>query len=294
MEKHTLLATRGITLEMHDPIRKIRAEGGNETAAHAFHSLFLWQKDMELSICLQEDAFAVHCGYWGENSWFFPCGKKEAAVRLAGEILEADPMADFRYLREADTALLQEYWPGRFRIEAAEDASEYLYDREAYLTMPGKSYEDIRWSINHLKKNHGLKTEILEDGNMDTAREVLDRWIPYAKSSYFSEDLQTAELMMENLKELEMMGVIVFLDGEPAALAAGFPVSEHSYDVAFSKSLARERGLQFYVRRELIARLPEQYTVINGEEDLGIPGLRQSKQLENPVGRIEMFRAYAK
>ena len=50
--------------------------------------------------------------------------------------------------------------------------------------------------------------------------------------------------------------------------------------------------MQFYVRRELIAVLPEQYTVINGEEDLGIPGLRRSKLLENPIGRIEMFSAY--
>ena len=278
---------------MREPVQAIRQACGNESAAQSFHSLFLWQQDMKLSICLRENVFAVRCEYWGQNSWFFPCGEIEAVDRMIRAILESEPHAGFLYLRNEDAAFLRERFPGRFRIETAEDASEYLYDRTSYVTMPGKAYEDTRWSINHLKKHHNLRTEGLSAENLCTAREMLSRWQPYSKSSYFAEDLATADLMLSNFPELGMDGVIVFMDGEPAALAAGFPVSGHGYDIAFSKALVRERGLQFYIRRELISRLPEQYTVINGEEDLGIPDLRQSKLLEKPVGRIEMFRAYA-
>lgn len=282
-----------ITLKMREPVQAIRQSCGNESAAQSFHSLFLWQRDMKLSICLREKVFAVRCEYWEQNSWFFPCGEKEAVDGMIRELLESEPRVSFLYLREEDAVLLRQRFPGRFRIETVPDASEYLYDRAAYVTMPGKEYEDTRWSINHLRKRHDLRTEVLSTENLPTAREMLARWHSVSKSTYFAEDMATADLMLSNFPELGMDGVIVLMDGEPMALAAGFPVSGHSYDIAFSKALVRERGLQFYVRRELISRLPGQYTVINGEEDLGIPDLRQSKLQERPVGRIEMFRAYA-
>jgi hypothetical protein len=158
--------------------------------------------------------------------------------------------------------------------------------------MPGRKYEDIRWSINHLKKQHDLRTEALAAENLEAAGQMLARWEPRSESEYFSADHKTSVLMLENYSVLDMSGVIVYVDGEAAAMASGFPLSGSSYDIAFSKAPERERGLQFYVRRELISSLPEQYRIINGEEDLGIPGLRQSKLLENPIGRIEMFSAY--
>ena len=287
------METQKITVALRDPMQAIRQACGHETASHSFASLFLWQQDMDLSVCLRERAFAVRCGHWGDDCWFFPCGERDAVLDLVEDILDSSPKARFLYLRQGDADLLTQHFPGRFRLESAEDASEYLYDRREYMTLPGSRHQHIRWCLNHLKHHCELRTELLSDVNMDVARDMLDRWEPCSETDYFANDHATAKMMLGNMADLDMTGVIVYVDGEAAALAAGFPLSDRVYDIAFSKALERERGLQFYVRRALIERLPERYEFINGEEDLGIPGLRQSKLQENPIGRIEMFCAYA-
>ena len=83
--------------------------------------------------------------------------------------------------------------------------------------------------------------------------------------------------MLDNMTALEMSGVVVYMDGRAASVAMGFPLSERSFDFAFSKAPERETGLLHYARRALVSALPDRYTIINGEEDLGIPGLRRAK-----------------
>ena len=129
--------------------------------------------------------------------------------------------------------------------------------------------------------------------NINTVSALLAAWKPHSAGENYSPDHATATLMLDNFEALEMRGIAVHLDGHIAAIAAGFPLSDHSFDIAFSKASDRETGLLHYARRELVKTLPDHYTVINGEEDLGIPGLRRAKQLERPMGQIEMFEAYA-
>ena len=50
---------RPVQLEDRSAVEAIRARAGHQISAHAFTSLFLWQKVMGLSICLREDAFFV-------------------------------------------------------------------------------------------------------------------------------------------------------------------------------------------------------------------------------------------
>ena len=248
---------------------------------------------MELSVCLRERAFAVSCGYRGNDAWFFPCGEQAEVLYFVQDIMDRFPHARLLYLRQEDAVLLREHFPGRFRMEPSESASEYLYDRTEYVTLPGRKYESIRWSINRLKSHHELRTEPLSSDNLGAVRSILAAWKPRTMSESYSPDLTTAALMLDNLTALEMSGVIVTMDGRAAAVAMGFPLSGRSFDIAFSKAPERAIGLLHYTRRALVSTLPDRYTIINGEEDLGIPGLRRAKQLEHPMGQIEMMEAYA-
>lgn len=274
-------------------MESVRKVCGHESASHAFASLFLWQRDMGLSVCLRENAFAVRCGHRGEGAWFFPCGEETEAVRFVRDILDVCPHARFLYLRRADAELLEKHFPGRFSIERADGASEYLFDRDEYVDLPGEKNRSIRWSINRLINHHDLRTELIDPSVTEDVRAVLSAWKPSNADQNYSYDHSTASLLLENYSALDVTGVIVYMDGSPAAAAIGFPLSERSFDIAFSKAPVRATGLLHYSRRQLVHMLPDRYTVINGEEDLGLPGLRKAKTLEHPVGMIDMFEAYA-
>ena len=59
------IRTMPLTLSMKDTIEGIRYENGHITASHAFASLFMWQKEMGLSVYLEENLFAVKCRMQG-------------------------------------------------------------------------------------------------------------------------------------------------------------------------------------------------------------------------------------
>ena len=47
-----------ITWEKREPIQRLRRQYGHQAASHAFQSLYLWEKDMGLSVELETDIFA--------------------------------------------------------------------------------------------------------------------------------------------------------------------------------------------------------------------------------------------
>ena len=289
-----MMTLQPITLDLMEAVNTIRVSCGHETASHSFPSLFLWQRDLSLSVCLRENAFSVRSGFRAGENWFFPCGPAEAALELVQEIVREYPDVRFLYLRDEDKTLLQSVMPGFFRFEETGDASEYLFDRDLYMRMPGKAYEDIRWSINRLKRGHILESTPLCRETATVALEILNHWNNRHESCFFPPDRNTNSLLMQHFEALGLDGILVSVDGQPTSLAAGFPLSGRSYDIAFSKMLSPVRGLQYFTRRELIRKLPARFTIINGEEDLGLPGLRESKLQERPVGKIRMYNAYVR
>lgn len=284
-----MLKTDEITLEKKEQIDRIRRKNGHDSASHSFDSLFLWQRDMDLSLCLREHAFAVRCAQAGDNAWFFPCGSPDEIALFVQDILAEGHSAQFLYARDEDVELLEHRFPGMFHASETPESSEYLYDRAKYVSMSGKDFANIRWSVNRLKSHHKLAVEPLNASNMDEARGVFARWVPRVGNTSYSTDHETAPLLLEHIPNLDIDGIIVYMDDQPEAVVAGFPLSERSYDLAFAKAVDRENGLLHFARRSFVSTLPEQYTIINGEEDLGIPGLRNAKLLERPIGQIKMY-----
>ena len=90
---------RPVQLEDRSAVEAIRARAGHQISAHAFTSLFLWQKVMGLSICLREDAFFVRFEQRGENAWFYPCGSEEEQVRFLQWGLKT-PDFSLHYMRQ--------------------------------------------------------------------------------------------------------------------------------------------------------------------------------------------------
>ena len=284
--------THPISIDFKPKIEEIRRRYDHCSASHSFNSLYLWQQDMALRVYLEESSFIVQCGHWGDNVWFFPCGSREDVVRLVNLVSNEGEPVRFLYLREEDAALLQDAFPGRFQIRPAPDSSEYLFDRFDYVNVPGKKGESIRYAINHLKKNHVLSVSPFSSENIETAGKILRGWTPHTTSSHYSTDVATADLLTAHYDALGLTGIIVSMDQVASAVVVGFPLNEYMFDIAFSKGTDRITGLLHFARRAFVDSLPEQFTVINGEEDLGIPGLRQAKLLEHPMGMLEMYEAY--
>lgn len=271
-------------------IEQLRKAYGHETASHAFLSLFLWQEEMGLQLHLEPELFTVKCCR-SENCWFFPCGSRAAIAAFVQHQLDtAQAPLRFCYLRREDTQLLEALFPGRFAFTEVPEDGEYLYDRQAQTLLQGKDFRHHRNSLNRLQQTFRLEVRELAPENLADAARVIDlasREQAIAANGFSADSAEQA--LLDNWSWLGIGGILVYADGQPAAVAAGYPLSQRTYDISLCCQCRSDPAFAVYARHQLFSRLPEHITVINAEEDLGLEGLRSLKQGMRPTELLTMF-----
>ena len=121
---------REITEAHKNSIETVRMRCNHALSSHAFTSLYLWQKNMGLSVICEEDFFVVKSTMGNGDFYFFPCGNNEKMERFIRSKM-ADKTFSLGYLRECDKKWLEERFPDMWEFRRAEDADEYIGDNTA-------------------------------------------------------------------------------------------------------------------------------------------------------------------
>lgn len=280
--------TEEITLEQRQAVETLRRRWRHESSSHAFASLYIWRRAMRLSLYCTPQLFAVRAGWLGPNAWFFPCGDpREAAAFVQARL--ADGPLTLAYARRQDVALLDAALPGLFTARRAPEDDEYLYRRDALAALRGRAYRSQRTALNHLRRTMAPVCRPLDARTLADAAAVLDaaRQRPAQPGAHALTDAG-ADCLADHMA-VGAAGLVVYAAGRPAAVAAGYPLSGTAFDISLCRLAVPAPDLAVYARTMLYRSLPPACTVINAEEDLGLPGLRTLKQVMNPYGKIEMF-----
>ena len=283
------IQTRPITLNDKNLIDSIREEYGHTTASHSFQSLYIWKDDMKLEIYLEDDMYAVKCNLKNNYEWFFPCGRSDRIEWFLKQTL--GERISLRYMRKADVDLLLERCPDSFIISEYPGDDEYIYSCKEQIELKGSKLRTVRNHISRIQRDHDLRFEKITDENMSDVLKVSDAWGRKRRDSSLLLDITASELLMKNRKELDAMGVLVYMDEEPYAIVAGFPLCDNTFDMAMAKQVDTVSGLTSYAKYAMYRVLPAQYEFVNAEEDLDIAGLRTMKQQMGPIGKIHMYGA---
>jgi hypothetical protein len=110
-------------------------------------------------------------------------------------------------------------------------------------------------------------------------------------------DYAAAREALENMEYLQLCGGIFYVDDEPAAFTLGEELARgRMFVIHFEKAILKKeyRGVYQYVNQAFAALLPDKYELINREQDLGDPGLRQAKESYRPAGFVPKYRAAAR
>jgi len=98
---------------------------------------------------------------------------------------------------------------------------------------------------------------------------------------------------LEHFQELNMRGLLFYIDGKPAGWCLGEPIARGSiFAVHFEKGLEEFKGIYQFINQAFAASLPESFTYINREQDLGDEGLRQAKMTYRPSGFVRKYTGH--
>lgn len=287
-----IVKTKSFELTDKDKFEEIRKKYEYNTAAFSFASFYIWRDTLKFRLHMKDDMYSVLCGNFGDNTWTFPCGKNSDKLEFICEMMNCDDF-EMVYLRKEDKEFLEEHFPNGFSIEENIDCNEYIYDRLAWEELKGSKYGAMRNHIRRAVKDNELRVEQITKENVHEVYEIIESWDSYSGnlgSLGDTDKVATTQLIL-NYENFEEKGIVVYVNGEPSAVVAGFPISDKMFDMCLAKQKRTIPGLSVYAKYMFVTSLPKKYEIINAEDDLGIEGLREMKKQMQPIGQIKSYVA---
>ena len=174
-------------------------------------------------------------------------------------------------------------------VEFAEDRDnfDYLYLRTDLALLPGKKYHKKRNLVAQFLKSYTHEEKPLTPELVPEAMNVLENW---RAGKGVEGDYAACREALELFGELNMKGLLLYIDDKPAGWCLGEPIARgRMFTIHFEKGLETYKGIYQFINQAFAASLPEYFTHINREQDLGDEGLRQAKMTYRPSGFVRKY-----
>ncbi len=203
-------------------------------------------------------------------------------------------------LNQRGIDFLQRAFPGEFEFSGPmTERYDYICLREKIIALEGKEMRPKRQHLYQFPRfypNHEYRP--LEPSLFPECLELLQLWSDNAEAIGHTQGADSKVMERESISQVfdnwdrfGAMGGAVFVDGKMVAFSYGVPINSNAFDLCVEKGDINYKGVYTVVRHHFMQQIPEQYTYINLEEDLGLPGLRRAKSSYHPAYQIKKDRA---
>ena len=231
-------------------------------------------------------------------------GRLEGVIRaLRDECFAFHQPFSITNLNQWHIDFLQQKFPGEFEFsEPMTERYDYICLREKIIALEGKEMRPKRQHLYQFPRfypNHEYRK--LEPALFHECMELLQHWSDNAEAIGHVQGVDSKVMERESISQVfdnwERFGAIggaLFVDDKMVAFTYGVPINVNTFDLCVEKGDIAYKGVYTVVRHHFMQQLPEQYTYINLEEDLGLPGLRRAKSSYHPAYHIKKDSAVSR
>jgi hypothetical protein len=287
-----------INFDLKDELRRLLLQAPDGISEYTFANLYLFRARYEYQVSRaplikgqageSEDALIVSGCRDGKKFFATPC--KTPAAEVLRSLL-----ATHDYWKGIPESILLENpnLAADFGIEITEDRDnfDYLYLKTDLAVLSGKKFHKKRNLVNAFLLSYPQHDEApLTPELIPQALAVLDRWRDDKGSDG---DYIASKEALERAFDLGLEGSLFYIRGKAVAYTLGEPVAGgSSFALHFEKAIDEYKGIYQFINQAYAAALPDSYTYINREQDLGDEGLRQAKMTYRPCGFVKKFTAH--
>lgn len=291
-----MLEFRDIDISDKDRINSALKKSLFMGCEYCFANNMAWKRLSDTKISFYKD-FYISCAFKtgdGIPSFTFPSGYGSYKDLISELKRFTDNMGvplRFTGVTDALLPVFDELYEGRFICENNRDDSDYIYNSEDLITLPGKKYHQKR---NHLARFHELDytySPITENDIDDCITFLVHTYNAKTsdnKQSFIAEQY-AINTFFTYFRELDLCGGIIRIDGEPAAVTLGEGGFGDVFYVHIEKADTQFSGIYAGINNLFAKQSAEKYKYINREEDLGIEGLRKSKLSYKPAFLLNKY-----
>lgn len=189
---------------------------------------------------------------------------------------------------------LEQLMPGQFSFTTNRDYADYLYLRSELSTLAGKKFQAKRNHVNKFKRTYNYQYSPITPDLIPECMELERKWCMANNCEQHEgtgNERQALTYALQHFEELGLTGGILHVDGQIVAFTFGMPINHDTFGIHVEKADTRIDGAYAMINYEFARHIPEQYTYLNREEDLGIEGLRKAKLSYQPAIILEKYTA---
>lgn len=264
---------------------------------YTFGNVFIWSTPYNTKICKFKDFFICRWGKGMNISYSLPLGQgnfSEAIIEIINDAKALGVKPRIYGITSNYLTILQESFTGKFEYHFDVGLNDYIYKTEKMATLSGKKYHGKRNHISNFKKqNPNWSFEKIDKTNIKDCIEFHSKWIEERATleedvEDFSLEFEAVLRSFEYFEELDFIGGLIRVDGEVVAYTMGEANKIGNCFVShFEKAPATLQGAYPIINQEFTKNCLLEYEYVNREEDLGIEGLRKSKQSYYPEVFLE-------
>lgn len=271
-------------------LRERRLRGCERT----FANVYLWARFYNVVWAEIEGTAVFRSEFDGKYSYTYPIGagdRKGVVELLLKDCEEKGYPFQLHAVSQGEFEELEQYFPGKFKVEWPRDVEDYVYETEKLIHLSGKKYHGKKNHINQFKASYpDWSYESITDENVEECFQMALRW----RNSNGCEDdpeknseMCVALNSLRLFKELGLRGGLLRAEGKVVAFTLGEPVCDDTFVVHIEKAYADVRGAYPMINQQFLEHEVADYTYVNREDDTGDEGLRQAKLSYRPVFMVE-------
>lgn len=260
-----------------------------------FISLYSWNTDGSAEICLLNGNLVVKLpDYITNNPILSLIGEDRISESL--DILTKQPH-EIKLLPEFVIKNLESKHGSLAAIHDP-DNDDYIYDLDKVSNLAGADFKKKRNKLNAFMQLYGDKlsfqeTQYHSPDKIDRLKICFEEWA--ANREKESDDTDNERLAIERLLSQSQFLTLKCYEAWIGETMVGFSINEllpNSYSIChFQKALLNHINVEIYIN-VMVARalINEGCVLVNWEQDLGIAGLKQSKESYKPLKKLKKYR----
>ncbi len=259
----------------------------------SFVNMYCWQRTFDSAWAIVEGYLVIRFRIGGgeEMGYMQPirCDGSHNFARIIPRLAE-DAHSNGQRLRiigltEEGRATLNAVHHDNFAFHSSRDMEDYIYLRASLETLSGKRYQPKRNHINQFEKLYNYSYLPLGVEHFEGCMALCEQWRvergedPLAPSP----EMEAIARAFENFETLGLLGGVIIIDEKVVAFTYASAINDTTLCTHIEKCDTSFVGIYSAINKFFTTSLPENFTHINREEDMGIEGLRKSKLSYHPT-----------
>jgi hypothetical protein len=259
------------------------------TSELTFTNLYAWRRTRPILIDIFRESLII---FAETKTGRVLLGKPAGPVSLADVLCQYQ--AEINGAERFPKADLDEsQLPPGTKVVEDRDNADYVYGREALASLAGRNFTKKRNHIHQCLAAYSCTYERIISELVPQCLAMQDRWCTerdcMAEPGLCGE-YQAIEETLLHFQEFGLIGGAIRIDGTIEAFTIGEALNPSTAVCHFEKAMSRFQGLGQLINQWFAEKSLAGFSHVNREQDLGIPGLRQSKESYFPDHLVEKVR----